>query len=524
LIVTLTIAETLQAGLDFHRAGRLHDAERMYRRVLDLHPRHARAAHLLGLIAFQAGHNDKAVELLNAAIKTDRFDATFHADLAEIYRVLGRTSEATASCQRALELNPKMADVYNCLGILQQSQGDAEAAIASFGRAIEVKPNHAAAHANLGTLLRAAGNLSAAQTHFEQAVQIAPNNPDHYLSLGVTLYDQAKLLEAIGCYQKTLQLDKDNVRARYNSALARLALGDYETGWREFEARHAFDALVRRGFPLPVWHPRAAQTGAVLVHAEQGFGDALQFVRYVRLVERQGVRAYLDVHEELVTLFRQSGYANVQSNGAVPPECNCQIPLMSLPRVFETTVETIPAEVPYLSAGDELVARWRERLAGLRGLKVGIHWQGRPTYYNDRARSIPLAQFARLAAIPGVALVSLQKDVETQTDGAAAGFALVDVSGELTDFHETAAAILNLDLIIACDSAPAHLAGALGVPVWVGLTVGSDWRWMLERQDTPWYPTMRLFRQRTRGSWDEVFADMAVELAALARARQSQPQ
>ncbi|MGD9721560.1 MAG: tetratricopeptide repeat protein [Pirellulales bacterium] len=516
------IAETLQSGLEHHRAGRLRDAEMLYRSVLKQHPRNASAGHLLGLIAYQAGRSEEAVELLSTAARIEPYNAAFQADLGEILRVLGKTPEAIAACSRAVAIDPSMADVHHCLGLLHEAQEDRPRAIECYREAARLDAAHAAAHANLGLALRAEGHLSEANEALTKAVQLAPDNADHYLGLGVCLYDQGQLLDAIACYQKTLRLAPGNVKAQYNCALARLALGDLANGWREFETRHAFESLVRRKYALPMWYGDTAQTGALLVHAEQGFGDAIQFVRYAALLSERGMHVVVDVHEELVTLLTASGFRHVVADGSVPPECTSQVPLLSLPRVLGTTLETIPAQVPYLAAEPERVAAWRKRLEPHRGLRVGINWQGRPTHYNDRVRSLQLAQLAPLAAIAGVQLISLQQGVGTEQLAEFAGrWPLLDLSQEIRDFHDTAAVIRNLDLVISCDSAPAHLAGALGVPTWVALSVGSDWRWLQNRTDTPWYPTMRLYRQPTLGVWDDVVSRMAGDVAALAAARRA---
>ncbi len=497
-------------------ARALIEAERSYRDVLSRHPRNAQAIHLLGLVAYQGGHTDDALRLLTAATELDANNAAFHADLGEVLQALGKVAEAIVACQRALQIKPDMADVHNCLGTLHKREGNREQAAECFRRTVFFDPAHARGHANLGTELRALGQLSEAQASFERAVKLAPENANHYLNLGVCHYDQGRVLDAIACYQRALRLSPGNAMAQFNSGLAHLALGEFAQGWQEFEFRNQFDQLVRRRYALPIWTGETIPTGALLVHAEQGFGDALQFVRYVPLLVERGIQVVLDAHEELVSLFEQSGITPVRADGVAPPECTHHIPLMSLPRIFGATLETIPSEVPYLSAHDELVSKWRDKLAELHGLRVGIHWQGRPDYYNDRARSIPPAQFAALDAIPGVQFVSLQKNEgDALPDALAASAGIVDVAEGLTDFHETAAVMRNLDLVICCDSAVAHLAGALSTPVWVALPVGSDWRWMQDRSDSPWYPTMRLFRQQTLGDWQPVFAEIATALCGL---------
>jgi tetratricopeptide (TPR) repeat protein len=508
-----TISDALQAGLEHHRAGRLRQAEQMYRDVLSRHPRNAQAIHLLGLIAYQSGQTDDALKLLGTAAELDANNATFHADLGDVLRAQGKVPEGIAACQRALRIKPDMADVHNCLGALHRQEGNREQAAECFRQAVALDPAHARGHANLGTELRAVGKLREAQASFERAVKLAPDNANYYLSLGVCHYDQGTLLDAIACYQRALRLSPGDAMAHFNTGLARLALGELSQGWHEFEFRQQFESLVRRRYALPLWTGESMPAGALLVHAEQGFGDALQFVRYVPLLVQRGIQVVLDAHQELVSLFEQSIPAAVRADGVAPAECTHHIPLMSLPRVFDTTLETIPAQVPYLSARDDLVAKWHDKLAGLPGPRIGFHWQGRPDYYNDRARSIPLAQFAPLAAMGGLQFVSLQKSADGTLWGElAANASIVDVADELTDFHETAAVLRNLDLVICCDSAVAHLAGALGTPVWVALSVGSDWRWMQNRNDSPWYPTMRLFRQQTLGDWPPVFDEIAAAL------------
>jgi hypothetical protein len=417
-----------------------------------------------------------------------------------------------------------MSAVHNCLGLAQHAQGNLDEAIGSFRRALEVDPSSAAAQANLGTALRAAGRLAEAQAAFEQAAQLAPDNPDHYLSLGVALYDQGKLLDAIACCEKAQRLKPGLIKAQYNAALARLALGDFVNGCREFEARHSFEQLVRRRYPLARWDGAELADGAVVIHAEQGLGDTLQFVRYAPLVAKRVARVIIDVQEELIPLLSHSGFENLRADGQAPPDCQHHIPMLSLPGALGTALETIPAQVPYLFARDDLVGQWREKLAGCRGFRVGINWQGSRVYYNDRARSVPLAQFTPLAAVSGVQLVSLQKKAGREQLAEVAGsLAVVDLDPQLDEangaFMDTAAVIRNLDLVITSDTAVAHLAGALGAPVWVALSVGADWRWLQHRSDSPWYPTMRLFRQRTLGAWGDVFSEMAAALAPLAAGR-----
>ncbi len=303
-----------------------------------------------------------------------------------------------------------------------------------------------------------------------------------------------------------------------NCALLLLADGRLGEAWADYDWRVRVPSFPVHRIDKPKWDGAALAGRTLLVHAEQGLGDTLQFVRYLRLLAARGIEAIVQVQPPLVRLLERSGYRRVVADEGAAPECDVQVPLMSLPGIFGTALESVPAEVPYLFAHDEDVARWRDRLSGLEGLRIGIAWQGSATHQRDRDRSIPLAAFAPLARIKGATLVSLQKGAGSEQLGNVP-FAVRQL-GDAWDppgrpLVDTAAVMMNLDLVITADTAIAHLAGALAAPVWVALSTHADWRWMRNRPDTPWYPTMRLFRQTSAGDWDQVFARIAAELAAI---------
>jgi tetratricopeptide (TPR) repeat protein len=519
-----TIPEMLQAGLEHHRAGRLHDAELLYLQVLRLHPRHAGAVHLLGLIAFQVGKLDVAENYIGQAVKMDAFNATYPADLGEVYRAQGKIEEAIASYRKALEMNPEMADAQNHLATLLLGAGQLAAADAALAEALKLSPQHAEAQRNLGALRLAQGELGEARVLLEKAVQLAPESPQSYLYLGTCLYALGDWHGALACYEKTGRLEPQSADAQYLTGLVRLGLGEFAGGWTQFEARRSCPQFVRRQFQLPTWNGRALEGRRLLIHAEHGWGDTLQFIRYVPLAIERGATAIVDVPEPLVPLLKQSGIGNLVRSSEVAPECDVQAPLLSLPGILGTRLDTIPARVPYLSADPELLARWRERLAEIRGFRVGIAWQGDEQGPLDRWRWMPPAAFAPLAGVAGVRLIRLQTQ---QPPGSAARppaeFEIVSLGDEVDTtsgaLMDTAAVIANLDLVITADSVVAHLAGALGAKVWVALSSIGDWRWMQKRSDSPWYSTMRLFRQSSLGDWGGVFGDMAKELPALIDAR-----
>jgi tetratricopeptide (TPR) repeat protein len=444
-----TIDELLAAGLEHHRAARWHQAETAYRQILQVNPRHPEALHLSGLIAHQFGQHQAGLELILGAIDVRGDVAVFHNSLGECYRSLGRYSQAIECYCRALSLRPDLAEAHN----------------------------------NLGTAYQAIGQLA----------------------------------EAIACFDRAIGLRHDYVNAHYNRARVWLTQGNFSAGWPEYEWRWQRAEFHRPVRPEPQWDGSSLDGRTLLVECEQGLGDTLQFIRYVELMHDRGDNLLVEMQPSLIPLLRDSGFDNLIAQGQPLPRCDARVSLLSLPGHFRTTVETIPAKVPYLASRADRIERWRQVLSEISHPRVGIHWQGNPRSPLEPWRSIPLAAFEPLAHVDGAGLVSLQKGAGAEQLAAIGRqFAIVDLGPQLDEyagaFIDTAAVIKGLDLVITSDSAVAHLAGALGVPVWVALNVGSDWRWMQNRADSPWYPTMRLFRQPRLGDWAAVFRTMAREL------------
>jgi Tfp pilus assembly protein PilF len=515
--------ELFREGLDHHRAGRLKQAEHTYRKVLEEHPRHAGAVHLLGLIAFQAGKIDLAVHHLQTAIKIDRFQAAFHADLGEVFRAKGLTTDAIAAYRSALALNPEDAMHLNRLGTLYQQTGELDLAEGCFQEALSARPEFAEAIRHLGEVLASRGELEQALELLQKSAQLDSGAAETYLALGECLYDLGKPLEAIACFQKAVRLRENFAAAHVQLGLARLSQGDFDNGWLELEWRTRCPGYVAD--TRPRWQGGSLDGRRILIHGEGTLGDVLQFARYLRVVARRGGETFFEVPEALLPLLSASGFEGLIAQGTTPPPCELQAPLLSLPHIMGTRPETVLAEIPYLAADPVLVDQWRKVLVGLPGLRVGICWQGNPAARGAAARAIRLADFAPLAAVPGVTLISLQRgDGLEQLQGLEGRFPLVDLGDAVDERHgpfmDTAAIMKSLDLVISCDSAVAHLAGGLGVPVWIALSAGTQWRWMHDRDDSPWYPTARLFRQTRLGQWSDVMARMADALVHLAAPRQ----
>nr|MBI3614208.1 glycosyltransferase family protein [Nitrospirota bacterium] len=484
-----TPSEALQVALRHHTAGNLAEAEQIYRGILASDPRHADALHLLGVIAHQTGRDDLAAELIAQAIALNPSVAEYHNNLGNALKEMGRPDEAVSYLRQALALKPEYVDAHYNLGNVLNEQDRLEEAIECYRYALSLKPQHAGACVNLGNGFRSLGRIS----------------------------------EALDCYRQALRIEPDFVDARWNRACALLLSGNLADGWNEYECRWELERARsrRRNFPQPLWDGSDISGRNMLLHAEQGIGDTLQFVRYAPLVAKRGARVVLECHPALKSLLETvEGVAQVVSAGEPLPEFDLHSPLLSLPRAFRTTLETIPKTVPYVRASRELVRMWKEmpELGG-KSLKVGVAWAGGTS---DPKRDCGLSMFASLAKLEGVQLYSLQKgEAAKQAANPSEGMALFDLTAGLNDFADTAALISHLDLVISIDTAVAHLAGAMGRPVWTLLRFAPDWRWMLAREDSPWYPTMRLFRQEKPGDWSGVFARVTQELHGVAKKRRA---
>jgi tetratricopeptide (TPR) repeat protein len=443
---------------------------------------------------------------------------------------LERNPEALAPLTRAAELLPDDVQAHIQLGVvLLRLERHAEA-VASFDRALALKSDLPAVLNNRGVSLAALGRSDAAIQDFIGAAALAGDMAESHTNMGVLFKSLGNYRQAARSFDRALLLQPDDPAANFEQAFLHLTLGEFRQGWPLYEARFRVPALniPQRDFGVPRWDGKAPLAGKVLlVHAEQGLGDTLQFARYLPVLLERGAAVVFEVMPSLVALLRSLPEdIRIIPRGEPLPPADYHCPLLSLPMAFGTQLETIPNKVPYLAADPNRIASWAHRMQSLPGLRVGIAWQGNLQVERliwARGRSIPLAALAPLAQVPGVSLVSLQKGPGAeQLHSAAFRDRVLDLGDKLDPgpdaFPDTAAVIANLDLIITSDTSIAHLAGALARPTWVALNASPDWRWLLDRPDSPWYPTLRLFRQpdRTRG-WDPVVTDLATALAALAR-------
>jgi Tetratricopeptide repeat len=428
--------------------------------------------------------------------------------------------------REAVRVDPNYAEAYYNLALTLKDQEQVDEAIATYREALRIRPDFFEARFNLGSLLRRQGLVPEALEAFEIAVGQHPDHTEAHYRLGLCYYNDNQLDKAMECWRRAMDLQPEYPEARRNRALVWLRQGKYEQGWAEWEHRFGCPELVTRACSEPRWDGTPLSGRTLLLHTEQGLGDTLQFMRYVEPARKLADSLKIEVQASLVPLLAASGYGPLLVPQKTPTACDVQCPLLSVPYTLASRGSEPYWNGPYLAPSADLVASWEPRVRTTRDLQVGIAWAGNPGHTYDRFRSVRLAEFLPLARMTGVRLISLQKGAEaTQLADLPADARVVDFGDSFDSangaFMDTAAVIKNLDLVIAVDTSIAHLAGGMGMPVWVLLQFSPDWRWRLDGHETPWYPSMRLFRQQRPHDWGQVFRDVAEQLGALVANRPS---
>ena len=506
-------------GIAYKELKKLDQAVAAWRKSLALKSDNAEALSNLGIVLYEQGSVDEAVSCWQKAIAINPNFARAYSNLGNALREQGKLEESVVCLRRAVEVQAANAEVYTLQGNAYKNQGKLEEAIACHQRALELKPDYAEAYNNLGNAIQIQGKLDEAIVCYRRAIELKPDFAEAHNNLGIAFKNQGNLDEALACYERALQHKPDYADARFNRAHIYLLTGDWQRGWPESESRWQSKNFTSRQFAQPIWAGESLAGKTILLHAEQGLGDTIQFIRYVPLVKLSGGTVLVECQKALLGLLEGfPGIDRLIAHKDELPPFDVHAPLLSLPRILNTTLQSIPATVPYLEPKPELLKHWLRKLDQLDGFKIGIAWQGNPTFRSDRFRSVPLRYFAPLAEVPGVRLISLQKGFGTeQLADNRELFPVIDLGLDLDHhsgpFMDTAALMKNLDLVITSDSVTPHLAGALGVQTWMATPFAPDWRWLLERSDSPWYPTMRLFRQKEPGNWDQVFEEIAKALS-----------
>jgi len=434
----------------------------------------------------------------------------------------GHLDEAERLLRQVLAVNSRHSDSLHLLGVIAYQTGRLDLAVDLISKSIAINPKEASAHSSLGNLLLQLGRLDDAVVCYRRAVELKPSFSEALNNLGNALKAQRRLDEAVTSYRRALELSPDDPDVHYHLSMALLARGDMAAGWEEHEWRWKTPqfAGTRRDFAQPQWRGEMATGRTLLIHAEQGYGDTLQFCRYAPLAAARGLRVIMEVPKPLARLLSSlPGVDGIVVEGETLPQFDLHCPMLSMPLALGTTIPTVPSDVPYLHADAAQVAVWRERLASLEhhGPRIGLVWAGNPRKHLPaaaaigRRRSMAPDRLASLFELPGLHFFSLQKDGPAPPEH----FPLTDVMAEMGDFADTAALIANLDLVISVDTSVVHLAAALGKQVWLLDRFDSCWRWLVGRRDSPWYPNLRLYRQPQPGDWDSVIAEIVSDLRSL---------
>jgi tetratricopeptide (TPR) repeat protein len=530
--------------------GRFDEAATALQQVLRLNPNSPEAHNNLGALLRKRGQIVEAAQHYQEALrlKPDYPDA--HNNLGDALALLDRHQDAVTCYHTALRLRPDYPEAHTNLGISLVSLGKIDEAITHHHEALRLRPGYVEAHCNLGNALSAQKNYTGAEVEYRESIRLRPDYPEGYHNLGTALAELGRLPEAETAYRHALRLRPGYADAHGNLATALLAqarpaealalfdeilkskpedaeihmgkafcyllMGEWKRGWQEYEWRWRSKGFGSLPYTGPHWDGSPLEGRTILLASEQGLGDTFFVVRYARLVQQRGGKVVMVAPKPLLKLLsRCSGIDLLLDKDSPLPAYDCHAPMMSLPRIFGTTPETVPAAVPYIFPDPDLVEQWRSEFPRDGVKNIGVVWQGNPDFKGDRFRSIPLTKFAPLREVPGVRWYSLQKGfgIEQLKE---APMPLIDLGSRLDEkagaFMDTAAVLRHLDVVITCDSALAHLAGALGVQTWLAAQFSPHWIWMLGRNDSPWYPTVRLFRQRTWGDWEGVLRQMAEQL------------
>ena len=516
---------------DYHEAfynlgNSLKDSNRFelaiasYNKAIELKPDFAEAYSNLGIVLMELKQFELAITSFNLAIIIKPDHAEAFSNRGNALHEMQRFDAAIESYDKAISIKPDYHEAYSNRGNSLKASDRLELAIASYQKAIAIKPDFSEAYSNLGNALTELKQFDAALDSHDTAIKLNPVVAQAYSNRGNFLLELRQLDAAIADFDKAISIAPDKAEFHLNKSFPHLLSGDLKKGWKSYEWRLASPAFKDRQPNQPRWSGQTPLHGqTVLIHSEQGLGDVIQFCRYAKLLEDSGARVLFEAPRPLLGLLQDlAGVSELIAQGDPRPAFDLHCPLLSLPMAFGTTLENIPRAKAYLSPRPDLLARWTSHI-GKAGFKIGISWQG-STDKSAAGRSFPVQQLHRIAKIPGVRLISLQKNAGVEQLAGLPDDFVVETLPEDFDtganaFLDSAAVLKSLDLMITCDTALAHLAGALGVPTWLPIKLVPYWTWMLDRSDSPWYPNHRLFRQELAGVWDNVFEQMASALSTL---------
>lgn len=541
-------------AVDYYNSGNLAKAQKICSDIIKENPGYAEAYYLLGLVALKNDDLLVAKDFFKEAIKYKSNFAEAYCCLGRVLGKLGDNKNALFCLNESIKIDKEYAKAYFYIAIILQLSNLEDEAIEFYNSAIKYKPDFQEAYSNLSVILLEKGKADEALSAVLKAISIQPNNPFTLNNLGKVYCRFNEYEKAINCFKKAISVKNDmiepyvnlsscylNMRemeqaihfsnlalkinssytmARWNRAMIDLLVGNFGEGWKNYEWRWGLKDFmkIKRNYKQPKWDGSFAPDKVLFIYAEQGLGDTIQFIRYARLTKERVKKVIVEVQSSLVKLLSKTpGIDKIVSSEDLPPEFDIQIPLLSLPRLFKTTLSSIPSEVPYIFTSDEKDKKFRCFFSkqDSRIINVGIVWAGSKLHLNDHNRSSQLSYFVEFLRLKDVKLFSLQKCPSEVEKDIMFKSGVVDLDEELSDFSDTAEIISNLDLVVSVDTAVAHLAGAMNKPVWLLLPFNSDWRWMLNGGKSPWYPSMTIFRQLKLGDWKSVFKKVRESLLAL---------
>jgi len=547
------LAALFQEGLSLHQQGQIEPARLAYERMLALHPGQADAMHMLGVMAMQSYNYALAADFISVSVQANPANATARLNLGLAYKELQRFDEALSCYQQAVDLRPDYAQAFFSRALVLHAVGHLDEALADFEKALEIQPDYAQAwnnrgvvlqaqlrwneaatsyarataaqpdlgqaHYNLGNALSALGRFEEAIASYDVAIALEADTAHAFNNRGLALQELQRSDEALASYDAAIAIQANYADAYWNKAIELLLCGDFAQGWKLYEWRWQRDAFTsrKREFAQPLWLGDAPLAGkTVLLHAEQGLGDSIQFCRYALEVQALGAHVLLEVPRSLMALFATlEGVSEIIEKGAALPQFDYHCPLLSLPLAFQTRLEQLPGHTPYLASTAPQRDRWQRRLGPRTKPRVGLVWSGNALDKNDLQRSVRLQDLLPYLSTD-FEFICLQKEMRPADQHQIQTSQIRFFGAQIEDFSDTAALCDLVDLVISVDTSVAHLAGALGKPTWILLSYTPDWRWMLHRDDSPWYPSVRLYRQTQERAWPPVLERMRSDLSGFA--------
>ncbi|MEO5329856.1 MAG: tetratricopeptide repeat protein [Magnetococcus sp. THC-1_WYH] len=490
--------------------GNQGEAEACYERAIALRPDYFEALFHLGNLFMMLGRFAEAAQRYRRALQINPRSVEVLANLGSAYLKRGQWEDAHLSFLRALEIRPFEPGILTNLATVQHKMGHGDQAMATYDCVLSLVPDFPDALLNRGHVAHEWNRLDEAEASYRRALVVRPDFPEAMTGLGIVAHKRGQFDLALGWFHSALQRNPNLATAHYNASLTRLLTGDLAAGWAQYEWRWLTEEMPPHGFMQPLWGGDVVTGQTILLHCEQGFGDSIQLIRYAPVVQVLGMRVAVFCPPPLKRLFATvRGIDHLASASPELPPCHYQAPLMSLPYLLGSTLASIPCNTPYLFSEEAKKEYFRELLAPIVGLKVGLAWSGNPRHINDRNRSMDPEIMARLCALSKINFISLQKELSAREQAIFSKNAnFFDFCRQLEDFADTAALVSQLDLVICVDTAVAHLAGAMAKPGWVLLPKIADWRWLLDRDDSPWYPSLRVFRQSDDGDWHTVISQV----------------